>query len=108
MRWSRFLIRRHRKKQVEQPVIHAIVREIFDLRLTLAPHHVDRALYKIAHHRLDVAPDVADFGELRCFNLDERCAREFREPARYLGFADTGWTDENDVVRRYLLANRFR
>jgi len=40
------------------------VREIFDLGLTLAPHHVDRALDKIADHRLDVAADVADFSKL--------------------------------------------
>src|SRR5213075_2498809 len=54
----------------------------------------------------DVASDVADFGELRRLDLDERRARELRQATRDFGFADAGGTDENDVVRTDLLANR--
>src|SRR5205814_7042064 len=75
-------------------------------RFALAAYHVDRALDEIAHHPFDVASDVADFGELRRLDLDERRARELRQATRDLGFADAGGTDENDVVRTDLLANR--
>jgi hypothetical protein len=66
------------------------VREVFDFRLALAAHHVDRALDEIAHHALDVAPDVPDLGELRRLDLDERGAGELGEAARDLRFADAG------------------
>ena len=58
------------------PVVDALVGEVLDLGLPLVPDHVDRALDEVAHHRLDVAPDVADLGELRRLDLDERRARE--------------------------------
>ena len=60
-----------RQQQIEEPLVHALVRELFDLRLALASHHVDRALDEIAHHRLDVATNVSDLRELGGFDLDE-------------------------------------
>src|SRR6185437_11947320 len=71
-----------------------------------APHHVDRALDEIAHHRLDVAADVADLGELGGLDLYERRAGELGETPRDLGLADAGRPDEDDVVGRDLLADR--
>ena len=84
------------------------MREVLDLGLALAAHHVDRALDEVAHHRLDVAADVADLGELRRLDLDERRAGELGEAAGDLGLPHAGRADEDDVVRRDLLANRFR
>ena len=69
----------------------------------LVADHVHGQLHEIAHHRLDVAADVADLGELRGFHLDERRLREPREPARDLGLADAGRPDHQDVLRRDLL-----
>jgi hypothetical protein len=84
------------------------VRKVFDLRLALGSNHVDGTLDEIAHHGLDVAPDVSDFGELRRFDLHERRAGEFGQTAGDLCLSDAGWPDENDVVGRDLLADRFR
>src|SRR5690606_38615175 len=58
--------------------------------------------------RVDVAADVTDFGELRGFDLDERRAGEPRKAARDFGFADTGWPDHQDVLRRDFVAQVFR
>jgi hypothetical protein len=69
----------------------------------LLAHHVDGDLDEVAHHRLDVAPDVADLGELRGLDLQERRLREPREPPRDLGLADAGRPDHQDVLRRDLL-----
>jgi len=64
--------------------------------------HVDAELDEIANHRLDVAPHVADLGELRGFHFQERRLREARETARDLGLADAGRPDHQDVLRRNL------
>jgi alkanesulfonate monooxygenase SsuD/methylene tetrahydromethanopterin reductase-like flavin-dependent oxidoreductase (luciferase family) len=64
----------------------------------------DRDVDEIANHRFDVAPHVADLGELRCFDLHERCARELREPARDFRLTNTGRSDHDDVARRDLVA----
>ena len=69
----------------------------------LLAHHVDAELDQVAHHRLDVAADVADLGELRRLDLDERRLRQPRQPPRDLGLADAGRPDHQDVLRRDLL-----
>ena len=66
----------------------------------LSAHHVDGQLDKVADHRLDVAADVADLGELRRFDLDERRLRELRQAAGDFGLADAGRADHQDVLRR--------
>ena len=63
-------------------------------------------LDEVADDRVDVAADVADLGELRRFDLDERRIGEAREAARDLGLADAGRSDHQDVLRRDLLAQR--
>src|SRR5262249_4269337 len=68
--------------------------------------HVDRALDEIAHHRLDVASDVAHLGELGRLDFDERSTGELGKTASDLGLPHPGRTDEDDVVRRDLFANR--
>ncbi len=71
-------------------------------------HHVDRELGEVADHRLDVAADVADLGELRRLDLEERRLRELGEAARDLGLPDAGRADHDDVLRRDLVAQVVR
>jgi len=79
--------------------------EIFDFGFSLGANHVHCALDKIAHHRFDVAPDVADFGELGRLYFNEWRTRELGEAAGNLRFSNTGWANEDDVVGRNLFAN---
>ena len=83
----------------------AAARLLLHLLGLLGAHHVDRELDEIAHHRLDVAADVADLGELRGLDLDERRLRQPRQPAGDLGLADAGRSDHQDVLRRDLLGH---
>ena len=73
------------------------------LALALAHLH-DRDLDEVADDLLDVAADIADFGEFRGFDLDEGRAGELRQPPRDLGLADAGWPDHQDVLRQHLFA----
>jgi FXSXX-COOH protein len=63
------------QQRVEQPVFRGIRGAIGDARhrvLALQLHgHVD----EVAHDRVDVAADIADLGELRRLDLDERRVR---------------------------------
>ncbi len=94
---------RGRQQQVEQPIFG--VRAAFDRTSSSRSlaHHVDAQLHEVAHHRLDVAADVADFGELARFDLHERRLRQPRQPARDLRLADAGRPDHQDVFRRDFL-----
>src|SRR5579862_3649639 len=66
-------------------------------------HHLHGGLGEIADHRVDVAADVADFGELGRLDLDERRPGEPGEPPRDLGLADAGRPDHEDVLRNDLV-----
>jgi hypothetical protein len=81
------------------------VREILHFVLALGADHVDRALHQVAHHRLHVATDVPDLGELGGLDLDEWCAGEASEATRDLGLTNARGADEDDVVGRDLLAH---
>ena len=70
----------------------------------LVVDHADRGFDQVAHHRLDVAADVADLGVFGRFDFDERRAGERRQPARDLGLADAGRTDHQNVLRRDFVA----
>ena len=74
------------------------------LALLLLGHEVHGEVGEVADDRLDVAPDVADLGELRRLHLEERGLRELREPARDLGLPDARRPDHDDVLRRDLVA----
>ena len=64
-------------KQIEQPLLGGVLaRARAHLRLLLVLHQLDRDLDQVAHDRLDVAADVADLGELRRLDLEERRLRE--------------------------------
>ena len=108
-------IRRHRagfgvgaprggQQCVEDALFGALVRLGAHRAFLLLGEDLHREIGEIAHDRLDVAPDVADLGELRRFDLDERRLRQLREAARDLGLPHAGRPDHDDVLRRDLLA----
>src|SRR5262249_14187392 len=59
---------------------------------------------EIAHDLLDVAADIAHFGEFRRLDLEEWRACEPGEAAGDFGLADAGRTDHQDVLGQHLLA----
>ena len=65
---------------------------------------LDRGFGEIANDGIDVAADVADFGEFGRFDLDERSVGELGQAAGDLGLADAGRSDHQNVFRRDLLA----
>src|SRR5579884_600763 len=71
----------------------------------LRAHHVDGHVHQLAHHGLHVAAHVADLGELRRLDLEERRAREPGQPPGDLGFPHARGPDEDDVVRQDLVAD---
>ena len=95
--------RQRRQQQIEHALFGGLPRLLAHFGDALFADHVDGELGQVAHHRLDVAADVADLGELRRLDLDERRLREPRQPARDLGLADAGRADHQDVLRRDLL-----
>src|SRR5262249_40911466 len=66
--------------------------------------HRDRHFDEVAGDLLDVAPDIADLGEFRRLDFQERCLGEPREPTGDLGLATAGRPDHQDVLRQYLFA----
>ena len=96
---------RRRQQQVQQPLLGGLPRLLLHLLGLLRPHHVHGQLHQVAHHRFDVAADVADLGELRRLDLDERRLRQPRQPPGDLGLADAGRADHQDVLRRHLLGD---
>ena len=71
---------------------------------TLA-HETDGDLHQIPHDLLHVTPNIADFGELGRFDLDERRPRKAGQTAGDLGFANTRGADHQDVLRADLFAH---
>src|SRR5262249_35132688 len=96
----------------DEGVEHALLGQDFglglDLPSELLARHVEGYLDEIAHDLLDVAADIADLGELRRLDLDERRLRQLGEPAGDLGLADAGRADHQDVLRQHLLAQLLR
>ncbi len=99
---------RRRKEHVEQPLLGDVGRAVADLARFGLARLLDRGFGQVADDRVDVAADVADFGEFGRLDLDERRVGEPREPARDLGLAHAGRADHQDVLRRDLLAQRLR
>ena len=101
---------RGRGARADQGVEHALLGGEFGLGLDVAALALldqrDADLDEIAHDLLDVAPDIADLGELGRLDLQERRARELRQAARDLGLAAAGRADHQDVLRHHLLAHR--
>ena len=94
-----------REQEVEQALLGVLLRLVLDLVDLLEPDHVDGDFDQVAHHRLHVAADVSDFGELGRFDLEKGRAGQASQPARQLGFADAGRPDHDDVLGRDLLGH---
>ena len=62
-------------------------------------------LDQIAHHGFDVAADVAHFGVLRGFHLDERAPGQPREPPRNFRFSHSGRPDHQNIFRQDVLGH---
>ena len=86
------------EQQVEQTLLGRLLRPRPHLLASLLPDHLDGDLDQVADHRLDVAADVADLGELRRLDLEERRTCETGQTPGDLGLADTGGPDHQDVL----------
>jgi hypothetical protein len=92
-----------RQEQIEEALLRGLLGlELHFLEL-LRADHVHGQLDEVAHHGLDVSADIANLGELRRLDLDERRLRQSGEATRDLGLADAGWTDHQDVFRRHIV-----
>ncbi len=93
-----------RQQKVEQSLLGGVFG--FDAHLAgfFVADHDHCQVYQIADHALDVTPNVADFGEFTCFDLDEGCLGQFGQPSGDFSFADPGGTDHDDVLRYDLIA----
>ena len=92
----------------DQRIDHALLgielRLGFDLLALGVTHETDTGFEQVADDLIDVAADIADLGEFRRLDLDERRAGKLGEAARDLGLADAGRSDHQDVLRQNLLA----
>ena len=96
--------RRRRHQRVEQALLGALLGAHAHLALLLLEHQRHADLGEVADDRLDVAPDVADLGELRGLHLEEGRLGHLREPAGDLGLPDAGRPDHDDVLGGDLVA----
>ena len=101
-RFLPFALGKRRQQQVEQALLGPRAGAVADLERLLVAHHLHGDLGQVAHDRFDVAPDVADLGELGRLDLEERRIREPREAPRDLGLSDARRTDHQDVLRQDL------
>src|SRR5688572_25204223 len=79
---GRFFVLLVSYKNVQYPVLCRIVRVRAHAAHRLLARLLDADLDQVPDDRVDVAPDIADLGELRRLDLDERRVGEAREPAR--------------------------
>ena len=94
-------------ERIDEPLDRVLPRRLTDLFPALFGHRSDGGLDQIAHHRLDIAPDVADLGVFGCLDFHERRADESGQASRDFGFADAGRADHQNVLRRDLVAQIF-
>jgi hypothetical protein len=100
--------RRGRGTGADERIEHALLGRLLGLHAHLLAAHVaherDADLDEVAHDRFHVAADVADLGELRRLDLEERRAGKPGEPPRDLGLAHSRGADHKDVLGQHLLA----
>ncbi|ENN84360.1 hypothetical protein RHSP_21709 [Rhizobium freirei PRF 81] len=70
----------------------------------LFAHQADADFDEVTDDLLDIAADIADFGELRGFDLDEGCAGKLGEAAGDFRLADAGRADHQDVLGHDFIA----
>ena len=91
-------------QRIEHPLLGIQMRLRLDLGALLFAHEADADFDEIADDLFDVAADIADFGELRRLDLDERGAGQLGETAGNFRLADAGRPDHQDVLRHHLVA----
>src|SRR5207253_844327 len=94
---------RARQQQVEHALFGILLGLVGDFADLLFANQIDADLDKVANHRFDIAPDVADFGKLRGFDFEKGRVREARQTAGNLGFADAGRADHDDIFGNDIL-----
>ena len=99
-------VARGRQQHIEDALLGLVLGLMPHFARRLLARLLDRGFDQVADDGIDVAPDVADFGELGRLDLDERRIGEPRQPPRDFGLADAGRPDHQDVFRRDLLAQR--
>ena len=100
----RFLRLRH--EDVEDALLSEFLRLFLHGVHALLAHHAHGCLGEVAHDGLNVAADIADLGELRGLDLDERRLDELREAAGNFGLADARRADHEDVLRDDFVTHR--
>ena len=106
-RVARGLRRTGADERIEQPLFRGeLGARLQQLALCPASTMRDRDLDEIADDLLDVAADIADLGEFRRLDLEERRIGELGEAARNLGLAAAGRPDHQNVLRHHLVAHR--
>ena len=93
-----------RQQRVENPLLGSFLRPRAHAARRLLAGLLDADLDQVAHDAVDVAADVAHFRELGRLDLDERRVGEPRQATGNLGLAHAGRADQQDVLRRDLLA----
>ena len=91
-------------QRIEHAILGGLLRARLDVLAFPLARQRDGDLDQVAHDLLDVAADIADLGEFRRFDLEERRAGELREAARNLGLADAGRPDHQNVLRQHFFA----
>ena len=86
------------QQQIEDALFGGLFGAICDFVELFFADHVDRGLHEIAHHGLDVAANVADFGVLGSFDLDEGTPGQARQAAGKFGLADASQADQQYVA----------
>jgi hypothetical protein len=93
---------------VEDALFGGVFGAMTNLGDFLFAQQLDGGVGQVTNDRLDVATDVADFGELGRFDLDEWRVGQFGQATGDLGFTDTGRADHQDVFRGHFNAQLFR
>ena len=66
--------------------------------------HIDGQFGQVANDGFHIAPDIADLGELRRFDLDEGGFGQLGQPSGDFRLAHAGRADHDDVLRHHLVA----
>src|SRR5471032_1738705 len=97
-----------RQQGVEDAIFGSVFGAMANLGHFLFAQQLDGGIGQITNDRFDVTTDIADFGELGRFDLDERRVGQFGQATGDLGFTDTGRADHQDVLGGYFNAQFFR
>ena len=96
-----------RQQGVEDALFGCIFGTMANLDDFLLAQQLDRRVSQITNDRFNVAADIAHFGELGRFNLDERRVGQFGQAAGDFGFTDAGRADHQNVFWRHFNAQLF-